>query len=76
MRTIKQIEMMGYEWGENYRSVSRTWLAQHIEGRMSNYIDAHLQRIIDRGENDCRNGYFRRHLLTDCDDPSVVGHPL
>ena len=68
MRTIKQMELMGYEWGESYRRVCRHWIVNHLEARMRNYIDTHLQKIVDQGENDRRNGYFRRHLLTELGD--------
>lgn len=71
MRTIKQMELMGYEWGEDYRRSCRTWIVNHLEARMKNYIDLHLQKIIDQGENDRRNGYFRRHLLTELGDIEV-----
>ncbi len=68
MRTIKQMELMGYEWGEEYRRSSRAWIINHLEARMKNYIDLHLQKISDQGEDDRRNGYFRRHLLTELGD--------
>jgi transposase-like protein len=68
MRTIKQMELMGYEWGEGYRRSCRTWIVNHLESRMKNYIDLHLQKIADQGEDDRRNGYFRRHLLTELGD--------
>ena len=68
MRTIKQMKLMGYEWGEDYRRSCRTWIVDHLESRMRNYIDHHLQKIVDQGEDDRRNGYFRRHLLTELGD--------
>jgi transposase-like protein len=68
MRTIKQMKLMGYEWGEDYRRVCRHWVVNHLEARMKNYIDIHLQKVIDQGEDDRRNGYFRRHLLTELGD--------
>lgn len=71
MRTIKQMNLMGYEWGEDYRRSCRTWVVNHLEARMRNYIDLHLQKILDQGEDDRRNGYFRRHLLTELGDIEV-----
>ncbi len=68
MRTIKQMRLMGYEWGDDYRRVCRHWIVNHLETRMRNYIDLHLQKIADQGIDDRRNGYFHRHLLTELGD--------
>jgi transposase-like protein len=67
-RVIKQMQVEGYDWGEDYRQSGREVLAELLEDRMDEAIDRHLDRAARRGEADRRNGSYRRHLLTELGD--------
>ena len=67
---IKAMQADGLEWSEGYRGPGREALAAIIEGRMSEAVDRHLDRLAQgvAGEPDRRNGYYRRHLLSELGD--------
>jgi transposase-like protein len=67
-KVIKQISSQGVEWGEDYRVYSRMALKQFLEGRMKANLDFYLEEMAVRGEDDRRNGRYRRHLLTEIGD--------
>ncbi|MGC2412217.1 MAG: IS256 family transposase [Stellaceae bacterium] len=58
----------GLEWGESYRPLGRQALAQIIEDQMAAAVDRHLDQIEADDAADRRNGYYRRHLLTELGD--------
>ena len=66
---IKAMQAEGLEWSEGYRGPAREAVAAIIEGRMSAAVGAHLDRLAKNGgEPDRRNGYYRRHLLSELGD--------
>jgi putative transposase len=65
---MKAMQAEGVEWGEDYRGAARQALAELLEGRMGQLIDAHLERLSELGQADRRNGCYRRHLLTELGD--------
>ena len=50
------------EWGEDYRAAARAALAEVLEGRMDQLIDAHLERRAEVGQADRRKGCYTRWL--------------
>ena len=69
-RIIKEMHLYGDEESD-YRSLARESLSKILEERMRDRIDKHLEGMAFRDEEDRRNGYFRRHLLTELGDISV-----
>jgi transposase-like protein len=67
-RMIKSLEMRGVEFQEDHRQAGREALAQIIQDRMHNRIDKHLEEIASKDEEDRRNGFYSRHLLTELGD--------
>jgi putative transposase len=65
---VKAMRADGLEWGEGYRPLGREALAEIIEGRMEEAIDAWLDGLEFDEEPDRRNGCYRRHLLTELGD--------
>ena len=66
---IKAMQAEGLEWSDGYRGPAREVVAALIEGRMGEAVDAHLDRLAENGgEPDRRNGYYRRHLLSELGD--------
>jgi transposase-like protein len=65
---MKAMQAEGVEWGEDYRAAARQALAELLEGRMDQLIDAHLERMAELGQADRRNGCYRRWLLTELGD--------
>lgn len=65
---VKAMQADGLEWGEGYRPLGRQALAAILEGRMSEAVDAYLDRLAVDEIADRRNGYYRRHLLTELGD--------
>ncbi|HSA67095.1 MAG TPA: IS256 family transposase [Methyloceanibacter sp.] len=62
---MKAMQAEGVEWGEDYRASARHALAELLEGRMRQLIDAHLERMAELGRADRRNGTYARWLLTE-----------
>jgi putative transposase len=61
---VKAMQAGGLDWGEGYRPLGRQALAEIIEGRMTEAVDAWLDRLGPEDAPDRRNGHYRRHLLT------------
>jgi transposase-like protein len=62
---MKAMQAEGLDWGEDYRASARQALAELLEGRMDQLIDAHLERMAELGQADRRNGCYTRWLLTE-----------
>lgn len=62
---VKGMQAQGLEWGEGYRGLGRQAIAAILQGRMSEAIDGHLDRMAALDRADRRNGSYRRHLLTE-----------
>lgn len=65
---VKAMHADGLEWGEGYRPLGRQALVEIIEGRMDEAVDAYLDGLAVDAAPDRRNGYYRRHLLTELGD--------
>jgi transposase-like protein len=65
---VKAMRADGLEWGEGYRPLGREALAEIIEGRMEEAVDAWLDGLEFAEVPDRRNGCYRRHLLTELGD--------
>ena len=66
-RIIKEMNLFG-DAESDYRSLGRESLREILEDRMRDRIDRHLEGMAQRDEEDRRNGYFSRHLLTELGD--------
>lgn len=66
-RIIKEMHLLGDDESD-YRSSARESLVRILEDRMRDRIDRHLEGMSFRDEEDRRNGYFSRHLLTELGD--------
>src|ERR1700736_1985767 len=65
---VKAMQADGLEWGEGYRPLGRQALEAIIEDRMAAAVDRHLEQLGVDDVADRRNGYYRRHLLTELGD--------
>jgi putative transposase len=65
---VKAMQADGLDWGEGYRPLGRQALAEIIEGQMAAAVERHLDRLDADEGADRRNGYYRRHLLTELGD--------
>jgi putative transposase len=65
---VKAMRADGLDWGEGYRPLGRQALAEIIEDQMAAAVDRHLDRLQADDAADRRNGYYRRHLLTELGD--------
>jgi transposase-like protein len=65
---VKAMQVEGLDWGEGYRPLGRQAIAAIIEGRMAEVVDGYLERLDLEETPDRRNGYYRRHLLTELGD--------
>jgi len=65
---MKKMRSEGLEWGDGYRPLGRQAIAQIIENRMAEAVDAHLERMAELEVADRRNGCYSRHLLTELGD--------
>lgn len=61
---VKAMRADGLEWSDDYRPLARRALAEIIEGRMAEAVDAWLDQLGAEDAPDRRNGHYRRHLLT------------
>jgi putative transposase len=58
----------GLEWGEGFRPLGRQALEAIIEDQMAAAVDRYLEQLGSADAADRRNGYYRRHLLTELGD--------
>lgn len=65
---VKAMQADGLEWGEGYRPLGRQALEEVIEGQMAAAVDRYLDQLGADETADRRNGYYRRHLLTELGD--------
>ncbi len=65
---VKAMQAQGLDWGEGYRPLGRQALVEIIEGRLDEALDAYLDGLDADAAPDRRNGYYRRHLLTELGD--------
>jgi transposase-like protein len=65
---VKAMQGAGLDWGEGYRPLGRQALAEIIEDQMAAAVDRHLDQLDADDAADRRNGYYRRHLLTELGD--------
>lgn len=65
---VKAMQADGLEWGEGYRPLGRQALEEIIEQQMAKAVEAYLEQIAGDDVADRRNGYYRRHLLTELGD--------
>ena len=69
-KIIKEMNLFG-DAELDYRSSARESLCRILEDRMRDRIDRHLEGMAERDEEDRRNGFFSRHLLTELGDVSL-----
>lgn len=65
---VKAMQTNGLEWGEGYRPLGRAALEEIIEDQMAAAVDRYLDQLDAEDAGDRRNGYYRRHLLTELGD--------
>jgi putative transposase len=65
---VKAMQADGLDWGEGYRPLGRQALEEIIEDQMAAAVDRYLDRLDADDAADRRNGYYRRHLLTELGD--------
>jgi putative transposase len=65
---VKAMQADGLEWGEGYRPLGRQALEEIIEDQMAAAVDRYLDQLEADDAADRRNGYYRRHLLTELGD--------
>jgi putative transposase len=65
---VKAMQAEGLDWGEGYRPLGRQALEGIIEYQMAAAVDRHLDQLTADDAADRRNGYYRRHLLTELGD--------
>jgi putative transposase len=65
---VKAMQAGGLDWGEGYRPLGRQALEEIIEDQMAAAVDRYLDRLEADDAADRRNGYYRRHLLTELGD--------
>jgi putative transposase len=65
---VKAMQAQGLEWSEGYRPLGRQALEEIIEGQMAAAVDRYFDQLEAEDRADRRNGYYRRHLLTELGD--------
>lgn len=65
---VKAMQADGLDWGEGYRPLGRQALEEIIEAQMAAAVERHLDQLAADDAADRRNGYYRRHLLTELGD--------
>jgi putative transposase len=65
---VKAMQAQGLDWGEGYRPLGRQALQEIIEEQMAAAVDRHLDQLTADDAADRRNGYYRRHVLTELGD--------
>jgi Transposase, Mutator family len=65
---MKAMQADGLDWGEGCRPLGRRALEEIIEDQMAAAVNRHLDQLKADDAADRRNGYYRRHLLTELGD--------
>jgi hypothetical protein len=67
---VKAMQGDGLDWGEGYRPLGQQALEEKeiIETQMAAAVDRYLDQLEADDAADRRNGYYRRHLLTELGD--------
>jgi transposase-like protein len=65
---VKAMQATGLGWDEGYRPLGRQAIAEIIEAEMTAAVDRHLDELEADAPADRRNGFYRRHLLTELGD--------
>lgn len=65
---VKAMQADGLDWGEGYRPLGRQALEEIIEDQMAAAVDRYLDQLEADDPADRRNGYYRRHFLTELGD--------
>ena len=65
---VKAMQADGLERSEGFRPLGRQALEEIIEDQMAAAIDRYLEQLGTDDAADRRNGYYRRHLLTELGD--------
>jgi transposase-like protein len=65
---VKSMQADGLDWDEGYRPVGRRALEAIIEAQMAAAVERYLDQLEADDAPDRRNGYYRRHLLTELGD--------
>jgi len=68
LEVVKAMQADGLDWSEGYRPVCRRALEEIIEAQMTAAVDRYLDQLEGDAPADRRNGYYRRHLLTELGD--------
>ena len=68
LEVVKAMQADGLEWGDGYRPLGRQALEEIIEDQMAAAVDGYLDQLNADDAADRRNGYYRRHLLTELGD--------
>jgi transposase-like protein len=68
LEVVKAMQADGLDWGEGYRPLGRQALEEIIEAQMAAAVDRYLDQLEADAPADRRNGYYRRHLLTELGD--------
>ena len=67
-------EVKEFEWEGDYRRAAREAIKGLLEGKMSEYIEDHLEEMTLQGIADRRNGGYERHIVTEAGDVVVAVH--
>lgn len=65
---VKAMQADGLDWSEGYRPLGRHALEEVIEDQMAAAVDRYLDQLEADDPADRRNGYYRRHFLTELGD--------
>ena len=65
---VKAMQADGLDWSEGFRPLGRQAVAAIIERQMAQAVDLYLDQLEADAAADRRNGYYRRHLLTELGD--------
>jgi putative transposase len=65
---VKAMQTDGLQWDEDYRPLARKLVAELIEDRMAESVDAWLEGLDADAPPDRRNGCYQRRLLTELGD--------
>lgn len=68
---VKAMQADGLEWSEGFRPATRQAIAEILELEMKRRVDVHLEQIEADEIADRRNGYYKRHLLTELGDIEI-----
>lgn len=65
---VKAMQADGLDWSEGFRPLGRQAIGEIIEQQMAKAVDVYLGQLEADDAADRRNGYYRRHLLTELGD--------